>query len=1266
MSSHGGTVYRAPSYFVWNHRKHASSSPRSSPRTMGDGVMNISHEGGAGLDAGPSPHKMRSPRSRATAVAGADNQSTDTKSSGVSGDSGDPSSAVSISPKHKDPDRIKKDREREERVRQARERLEEERKKKLVELQEQQRQAQENREKQLEMRRKKIEDLRRRDVERRQEVDRRRRERDEHEKSRRESLLLKAEERVARYEAWKRSGQKGGRSHVLGFGSSAPRYICQTERPRRSSSHSALGRRSPNGSDSDYSFRPQRRAVSACSTVRRHCCVDLNRAGPPPGCVMPPSKHLSVSTSVLYHKRNTDFSSSGALNVSNKPESLLALNTIPEGRRSFLAPYAPPPSRPKSVMTLSASSAGSGTTTGGVKLRENKSPRKQRPASVGTSMPSFVNLDTSTSSSSSPRSKSTDRLARERTRPRGSSSARRAEEKEKEKENEKKQQLDKSGSRISRSTLDRLSTPKQPPAKSSGDGKEAGSTPRRESPIARHAQARLVIRLRRKVLPRKAYSTSNLSMPRKKSSIRERTPREPSVGKAREHKTTPSAPSAAAGSGGGTASPSTPRGVSPASRTPNRTPNRVLSPPLPPGADEDGGSGAAPQARPSPAPSTPAEKPESEKPVAEKPVAEKPAAEKPLAESTPRATPTTTEKPLAESTPRATPTTSEKSGGDITAEEYKAKLAEKRRQARERAEKEAEEERKRQEELERQEEERQRLEEEEQLRQDEEMMKMAEEGRKAEEERLKKAIEAEDARKADEAARLEQEKLAKEEADRKAKEDAERQELERIEKARKDEEERLERKKRLEMIMKRVKTDNAGEGGKDSPKSVTSSPTKSVASTASSDASPMEPDNKTLQAMAAHSATPQGGEDSPREDSQSPANGSLSPVTAPSPVTTPPQETEEAETAKADEKTEDEDRTDAKPSTEMSPAVSGASTPRAETPENGADKPRFKSPLLQKLVEGKDDAGGSSSGGPRFKSPLLQNLLGKTKVGARMGLAQDHSISTPNLSQMDGSGNGQGDSSREGTPLGDTMSSSMIDVGTGDSSRKESLNRKEEKDVDTSEGSSSSSSHSSPSKTLVANGESIPVSAPTNGSRPEPMDISGTMESSAGPGGMSSSEASFWSGHDSGASFGSEDLRTAAPAASLQVSLNGHGPVATVQGQGLEDSSISMRSVESVTSSITDSATGSIFSSVSSLPVGHGHSSGDRDFEELIDLSLSNKTGPGITTTTSGVTLLDNADDLVNFNKVEEGSDESSAVPPPIIAFEENKTIRHPDTDLLS
>ena len=87
-----------------------------------------------------------------------------------------------------------------------------------------------------------------------------------------------------------------------------------------------------------------------------------------------------------------------------------ALNTIPEGPRSFLAPSAPPPSRPKSVMTLSASSAGSASSsTAGVKLRENRTPRKPRPASVGTSVPSFVSLE---APKASPRSKSTDRLAR--------------------------------------------------------------------------------------------------------------------------------------------------------------------------------------------------------------------------------------------------------------------------------------------------------------------------------------------------------------------------------------------------------------------------------------------------------------------------------------------------------------------------------------------------------------------------------------------------------------------------------------------------------------------------------------------------------------------------------------------------------------------------------------------------------------------------------------------------------------------------------------
>ena len=96
---------------------------------------------------------------------------------------------------------------------------------------------------------------------------------------RRESIVQKSQERVARYEQWKNSGRSGGSGHYLGFGSRTPRDICRpVDRPLRSASHSALVRRSPNGSDWDY-VRPQRRAQSACSTVRRHCCVDTNRSG---------------------------------------------------------------------------------------------------------------------------------------------------------------------------------------------------------------------------------------------------------------------------------------------------------------------------------------------------------------------------------------------------------------------------------------------------------------------------------------------------------------------------------------------------------------------------------------------------------------------------------------------------------------------------------------------------------------------------------------------------------------------------------------------------------------------------------------------------------------------------------------------------------------------------------------------------------------------------------------------------------------------------
>ena len=51
-------------------------------------------------------------------------------------------------------------------------------------------------------------------------------------------------------------------------------------------------------------------------------------------------------------------------------------------------------------------------------------------------------------------------------------------------------------------------------------------------------------------------------------------------------------------------------------------------------------------------------------------------------------------------------------------------------------------------------------------------------------------------------------------------------------------------------------------------------------------------------------------------------------------------------------------------------------------PDSGDETPKFKSPLLQKLTEGKAQNG--DSGTPKFKSPLLQSIMGKTKIGARL------------------------------------------------------------------------------------------------------------------------------------------------------------------------------------------------------------------------------------------------------------------------------------------
>ncbi|CAI9738145.1 uncharacterized abhydrolase domain-containing DDB_G0269086-like isoform X15 [Octopus vulgaris] len=265
--------------------------------------------------------------------------------------------------------RKEKEREREERVRVAREKLADERKKKIEELKEQQRLAQEHRERQQELRRRKIDELRRREEERRAAVEERRRKQEEDQRVRREAILQRAQERVARYEQWKQSGRhRGGR--IYGFGSRTPREICLPLDRKRSSSHSTLLRCSANDSDSDTYVRPQRRAVSACSMVRRHCCVDVKSS----------DKLRNRSSTIDSAKSDKSVSSTASTQSKNSRKAIFDRLSTPK---------KPTDTPPKSTEKKS-SAPNSGTTTPTPrkpKSTKDKGPRES-PNREGTPTPS--------------------------------------------------------------------------------------------------------------------------------------------------------------------------------------------------------------------------------------------------------------------------------------------------------------------------------------------------------------------------------------------------------------------------------------------------------------------------------------------------------------------------------------------------------------------------------------------------------------------------------------------------------------------------------------------------------------------------------------------------------------------------------------------------------------------------------------------------------------------------------------------------------------
>ncbi|XP_013405963.1 ensconsin isoform X2 [Lingula anatina] len=291
--------------------------------------------------------------------------------------------------------------------------------------------------------------------------------------------------------------------------------------------------------------------------------------------------------------------------------------------------------------------------------------------------------------------------------------------------------------------------------------------------------------------------------------------------------------------------------------------------------------------------------------------------------------PSTPEKKVKESNKPAQSPALQAKEKPLTEEEiYKAKLAEKRREAREKAEREAELERQRQEELRRQEEEKRRREEEEQKRFEEEELRMAAEAKRIEEERLRKAIEEADRRRKEEEERIEREQKEKEEAEARAREEAERLEKERLERIKREEAERLERKKRLEMIMRRVKTDNSD-----------SSPSKSSNTTPASNNTPVKAEEPKPEQK--------------QEESQ-------------------PEVQQTTETSQPQKEQTQEEQVEP-PVQKQELGSSEESTPTAS--------PRPSSPAL--AVRPASPALAADGDKPKFKSPLLQNLLGRGKIGNR-------------------------------------------------------------------------------------------------------------------------------------------------------------------------------------------------------------------------------------------------------------------------------------------
>ncbi|XP_069984052.1 ensconsin isoform X31 [Penaeus vannamei] len=712
--------------------------------------------------------------------------------------------------------------DREERVRQLREKQQLEKQQKLEELKEQAAAAQKFREQQENERRRRLEDMRLRDADRRSQVEERKRIIQQAEQDRREAVLRKTAEREQRLES-KRRNEKS--NIVFAFGSSTPRMLDPKDSAstfwgsRRATSttnvHLAdtnISRRASEGGDMDLS---RKRATSAHSLDRkpedktptnssqsRFCVWEFgdnftalgpaNQTSGGSGNLASPSPATTPTSSTCYSRRTASvFTGAGCTFGGEDLMTRSMTAAIPASaarRRTDLMPAMPSlrdssgstrssprhrspgmrsgtvtpnsPSRPTSALSQGSNNSSQ------VSLRSRTSPRKPRPLSIAGS---------SLSSADKPRDAVTpSRESRPMER---------------------------------KLSVGSTSSTKPARAKSAGSDRSAPATPAR-TPVKATTPKKTPSQVKAENAAKKAVEKSK-STPKTKTTPKTTPLHSPAVESkplpgSKEKRASPQKEDKPAEQNNKETKQQKTETDATAEVKPDTADASQEAPVPAPVEESQPEKVAEPTAEPAAEPivnDTDAKLQPTEEPTPTKP--QESIAKEPENNETPKAKEKEGSQENLEKTEESEKTMIKKAAdkpvtGYATEEDYKAALAEKRRQAREAKERELE--------LERQ---KQLAEEERERREEQEYLKMIEEQKKAEEERLRKAIEEADRQREEEAKKKEEEEKQREENER----IEQQKRLEAEEKLRREEEERQARKSRVAAIMARTR----GKGGSNTP-----------------------------------------------------------------------------------------------------------------------------------------------------------------------------------------------------------------------------------------------------------------------------------------------------------------------------------------------------------------------------------------------------------------------------------------------------------------